>query len=61
LRSVSIEWKEHPYFTNYLIQNGGIIKNKKTGKILKTRKIKVDVNWLTYAKMDMLKQFTSID
>lgn len=37
LKSVSIEWKEHPYFTNYLIQNGGLVKSKKTGKILKTR------------------------
>lgn len=36
-KSVSIEWKEHPYFTNYLIQNGGLVKSKKTGKILKTR------------------------
>ncbi len=37
LRSVSIEWKEHPIFTNYLVQNGGYVKNKKSGKILKTR------------------------
>ena len=35
-----IEWKEHPVYTNYLIQNGGLVKSKKTGKILKTRKDK---------------------
>lgn len=40
MKAVSIEWKEHPYFTSYLIQNGGLIKSKKTGKILKTRKDK---------------------
>ena len=34
---VSIEWKEHPHYSNYLIQNGGLVKNKKTGRILKTR------------------------
>ena len=22
-----IEWKEHPVYTNYLIQNGGLVKN----------------------------------
>lgn len=37
LKSVSIEWREHPFYTNYLIQNGGLVKSKKTGKILKTR------------------------
>ena len=37
MKSVSIEWREHPYYTNYLIQNGGVVKNKKTGRILKTR------------------------
>lgn len=41
LKNVSmIEWKEHPYFSNYLVQNGGLVKNKKTGKILKPRKDK---------------------
>lgn len=40
LKSVSIEWKEHPIYSNYLIQNGGLVKSKKTGKILKTRKDK---------------------
>ena len=37
MKSVSIEWREHPYYPNYLIQNGGLVKNKKTGRILKTR------------------------
>lgn len=37
LKSVSIEWKKHPHYSNYLIQNGGLVKNKKTGRILKTR------------------------
>lgn len=41
LKNVSmIEWKQHPYYTNYLIQNGGLVKNKKTGKILKPRRDK---------------------
>lgn len=40
MKAVFIEWKEHPIFTNYLIQNGGLVKNKKTGKILKARKDK---------------------
>ena len=35
--SVTIEWREHPHYSNYLIQNGGLVKNKKTGRILKTR------------------------
>lgn len=56
-----IEWKQHPYYTNYLIQNGGLVKNKKTGKILKPRKDKGDVSGLTSQKMDRLKHYTSID
>lgn len=35
--SVRIEWKEHPCYSNYLIQNGGFVKNKKTGRVLKSR------------------------
>lgn len=34
---VVVEWKEHPCYSNYLIQNGGLVKNKKTGRILKSR------------------------